>query len=277
MSEDNLSNMKNVLNQFQKKEPVDSTMNDEKYPYEIITLPSEGFYYSEENPLSSGKIKLRYPTAKHEDILLSKNLLNQQIAIDEFLKSLIVDYVNYSDILLGDINGIMYAARILLYGPKYLTEVTCPACGKKTENTFDLAGVEARPIDFENINASKGENLFEYTLPKANIKIKFSLLSQKDEQEIKAYTNKMKIKDKDLTTRYLFIIKEVNGIADKKHIKNFIENEFSSMDSSAFRDYYATLNPGVDITAEFVCKECGHQADMDIPLDKNFFWPSRRI
>ncbi len=40
-----------------------------KFPTEIIELPSKGLVYPEDNALSSGKIEMKYMTAKEEDIL----------------------------------------------------------------------------------------------------------------------------------------------------------------------------------------------------------------
>ena len=40
-----------------------------KFPTEIIDLPSKGLLYSSANPLSSGKVEMKYMTAKEEDIL----------------------------------------------------------------------------------------------------------------------------------------------------------------------------------------------------------------
>ena len=44
-------------------------MAEFKFPTEVIDLPSKGIVYSKENPLSSGKVEMKYMTAKEEDIL----------------------------------------------------------------------------------------------------------------------------------------------------------------------------------------------------------------
>ena len=40
-----------------------------KFPTETVELPSLGLIYPKDNPLSSGKIEMKYMTAKEEDIL----------------------------------------------------------------------------------------------------------------------------------------------------------------------------------------------------------------
>ena len=65
-------------------------MADYKFPTEMVELPSEGHFYFEGHPLSSGKVEIKYMTAKEEDILTSQNLIQQGTVIDVLLNSLIV-------------------------------------------------------------------------------------------------------------------------------------------------------------------------------------------
>ena len=62
-----------------------------KFPTEEVNLPSKGYYYPKQNPLASGKVEMKYMTAREEDILTSPNLLKQGTAIDKLLEALIVD------------------------------------------------------------------------------------------------------------------------------------------------------------------------------------------
>jgi hypothetical protein len=49
--------------------------NKFKFPTEIVELPSKGLVYPQENPLSSGKIEMKYMTAKEEDILTNQSYI----------------------------------------------------------------------------------------------------------------------------------------------------------------------------------------------------------
>ena len=55
-------------------------MAEQKFPSEVIDLPSEGKLYPEGHPLKNGKIELKYMTAKEEDILTSANLIKKGVA-----------------------------------------------------------------------------------------------------------------------------------------------------------------------------------------------------
>jgi len=60
-------------------------MSDNKFPSEIIDLPSEGKLYPEGHPLKEGKVEVKYMTAKEEDILTSQNLIKKGVVIDRFI------------------------------------------------------------------------------------------------------------------------------------------------------------------------------------------------
>ena len=83
--------------------------------------------YPEGHPLASGKIEIKYMTAREEDILTSLSLIQDGSVIDELLKSVVVTKVDFNDIIIGDKNAIMLATRILGYGKEYKAEITCRA------------------------------------------------------------------------------------------------------------------------------------------------------
>jgi hypothetical protein len=240
-------------------------------------LPSKGYLYSEESPLSSGWITLKYPTAKEEDILTSQQLIKKKTFIDEFLKALIVDKsINYEDLLLGDVNAIMIAARILAYGPNYQTRITCPSCDVKQTLNIDLS-------KFQNIKNSIEEpckNKFELILPISQVKIQFKLLTQgesKEAQKIAKRLKKVLGREVELSTRLKSSIISVNGDSTRKTINDFVDNALMSRDSLALRQKINSLMPNIDNTIHFECKECGYEEDIQLPLGTNFFWPDTEV
>lgn len=256
------------------------TINKE-YPYEVIDLPSNGHFYNENNPLSSGKIELLLPTAKHEDILTSKNLIQKGIVVDEFLKSIIHNKnVDYNELLIGDKSGILIAARILLYGTEYNAHVKCRNCGETGQFKIDLGNLEIKEIDFSKF--PKGINEFEYTLPYSKKLIKFKLLTHKDESTINIQLKKFKKYetggiDSEVTTRLSYLITEIDGITDMPKITQYIQNSLSSRDSLEFRKHLAEITPGMNTELEYECSSCGHAQSIQMPMDINFFWPSGRL
>ena len=118
-------------------------MEQQQFPTEEVTLPSKGLLYPEESPLRSGKISLKYMTAREEDILTNVNLIKNGTVLDKLLKSLIVTpNVNYDDLLVGDKNAILIAARVLGYGPEYDIQLKHPETGIESKATIDLTTID---------------------------------------------------------------------------------------------------------------------------------------
>ena len=104
-------------------------MSEFTTPTEKVELPSKGLVYPKENPLSSGVIEMKYMTAKEEDILMNQSYIKKGTAIDKLLTSLIVTEIDYDDMIVGDKNAVMIAARVLGYGPDYTFEYVSPNTG----------------------------------------------------------------------------------------------------------------------------------------------------
>lgn len=248
-------------------------MADYKFPTEMVELPSKGYFYYDGHPLSSGKVEVKYMTAKEEDILTSQNLIQQGTVIDKLLESLIVDKsIKLEDLLIGDKNAIMVAARILGYGKNY--EFTYDG----EEHKVDLSTLD--PIDLDFSKFTKGKNEFNFKLPNSEREIVFKLLTQKDENEVDSELVARKKLNKhqstELTTRMKKMILSVDGNSDRTFINNFIDNEFLSIDSLAFRQYLAEITPDVDMNTTVV-NSAGEEIEVTIPVTLRFFWPSAGI
>lgn len=243
---------------------------------EIIDLPSLGYFYPEGHPLQSGKLEMKYMTAKEEDILSSATLIKQGVVIDRLIQALIVDKINYNDLLVADKNGLLIAARILAYGPQYDVEVTCPNCGAKNNLNIDLYQFESKDLDFSKYK--KGETEFEYTFANGKT-ITYKFLTHGDEKaieaELKGYNKLRSLSgiDTQLSTRLKHIITSVEGNNDTAVINKFVDNMLSR-DSMQFRKHLKEVTPDIDLTFQFACDSCDHVDDkMQLPLGVSFFWP----
>jgi len=256
-----------------------SNNNLETYPSEMVDLPSKGFFYPKDNPLSKGTLRLRLPTAKHEDILTSKNLITRGIVIDEFLKSLIIDDINYDDLLLGDKSGLIIASRILLYGSEYETNTKCPSCNSTNDVTINLSDLKVKDINIDN--KIQGINEHDFILPYSKISIKYKYLTVRDEKGITSYIKKMKKHiggvEPETTTTLGFVITEVNGETDKSKIQRFISESMSTKDIREFKNHLNETIPGVDTDVFFECSSCGYETTLLMPMNVDFFWPSGKL
>ena len=251
---------------------------DSKFPTEVVELPSKGYFYPEDNPLSSGKVEMKYMTAKEEDILTSVNLSKKGLVIDMLLQSLIVDQnINYKDILIGDKNAIMVASRVLGYGKEYIVDID--GVGEESETvTIDLTALKDKEIDFSKFE--RGKNEFSFTLPNSKREITFKFLTSGDEDEVEKELkalNKLKNPiDPEMTTRLKRRITSVDGNSDQSNINKFVDNEFLSVDSLAFRDHISSITPDVDMNYSYVSSIDGEIKEITVPVTVQFFWPDTR-
>ena len=248
-------------------------MADYKFPTEMVELPSKGHFYFEGHPLSSGKVEVKYMTAKEEDILTSQNLIQQGTVVDKLLESLIVDKsIKIDDMLVGDKNAIMVSARILGYGKEY--DFTYDG----VEQSVDLTKLDAIDLDFSKF--TKGQNEFSFELPNSKRTVTFKLLSGNDEKTISAEIEARKKINKDvsveLTTRLKQMILSVDGKTEKSYINNFVDNEFLSRDSYALREYLVDITPDVDMSVK-ITNSIGKEVEVAVPITVRFFWPSAGV
>mgnify|MGYP003115992192 CR=1 FL=1 len=258
-------------------------------PTEFVDLPSQGRFYAEDHPLKGvDSVEIRFMTAKDEDILTSKSLLKKGVAIDRFLQNIIVDKaVKVQDLLIGDKNALVVAARITGYGADYTTKVSCPACGTSQEYEFDLedsvvknGGLESVAEEMPKISesvsmAEDGSWLVE--CPKSKVTVGLQLMNGHHEKFLAksaAMKKKQKLPESLLTDHLRQIIISVNGNKEPRNINKFVD-VMPAMDSRFLRSVYEKLMPNVDLTQHFECHSCGFEQEMEVPFTTDFFWSKR--
>lgn len=251
-------------------------MAELKLPTEEVSLPSKGLLYPKDSPLSAGKISMKYMTAREEDILTNSNFIRQGTVINKLLQSLIVTPINYDELLIGDKNAIIIAARILGYGQDYSCKYV-NAQGQETEATVDLSKLEEKKI--ETSLYANGNN-FTFTLPKSGNTVTFKLLTHGDEKKIDAEVKGLKKINpnatSDVTTRLKYIITSINGDIEQKAIRDFVDNYLLAPDARALREYYAKVQP--DIEMKFIPEDDSYTGEgIAIPISLNFFWPDAGV
>ena len=252
-------------------------MAETKFPTEVVDLPSKGYFYPEDNPLSSGQIEIKYMTAREEDILTSQNLITKGIVLDKLLESLVVDKkIDLNSMLIGDKNALFIASRVLAYGKEYTFDYI-DNTGLSKEHTHDLTKLKDKKIDFSK--HEKGKNLFSFKLLHAERTIEFKLLTDGDEREVgKEVEALSKVSGgvtKEVTTRYKKMIISVDGNSEQAFVNNFVDNEFFTQDSQAFRTHYQEITPDIDM--DIVIDDGGEGVEITVPMTVRFFWPSVKL
>jgi len=253
---------------------------ESKFPTEVINLPSKGWFYPAESPLSTGTLELKMMTAKEEDILTSPNLIQKNIVLDKLLEAVTVNKaIVIDDMLICDRNAAFFAIRRLAYGDAYEATLTCGRCGKENNITINLDKMDNRPFDFEKY--PKGENTFQFKLPYSGHTVTFKLLTKKDEnlidQELKGMEKVSKDLRKEITTRLGHIIVSLNGNTERAAIRRFVNEELVSKDSLALRTHLRETMPDIDTTFDFQCTNCNLERKEETPMGVSFFWPNTGV
>ncbi len=243
-------------------------MSEYKFPTEEVELPSKGLIYDKENPLSSGKVEIKYMTAKEEDILSNQSYIQKGTVLDKLLRSVVVNKdINIDDLIVGDKNALLIATRILGYGKEY--EVTLNGMNY----TLDISTLENKEIDDTEYEAGKNE--FTFTTPSTGTILTYQLATGRVEKQIEreiAGLKKLKKENTaDLTTRLKYLITSVDGSSEKKDIRDFIDNKFLARDSRAFREHVSSTQPDVNLSYILDNGE-----EVSVPIGLNFFWPDYR-
>lgn len=243
-------------------------MSEFKMPTEVVDLPSKGLLYPKTNPLSSGNVEMKYMTAKEEDILTNQSYIQKGIVLDKLLQSLIVSDIDYNDLIIGDKNAIMIAARILGYGKDYSFQY------KGQDVTVDLTTMQDKPFDESLI--TQGVNEFKFTLPKSGTNLTFKILTHGDELKIDRELEGLKKISKDnvpeLSTRLKYMITSIEDNREPKVIRGFVDNYLLAQDSRALREYIRKIQPDIDLKFDFDGPN-GVEEGVALPIGLSFFWP----
>jgi hypothetical protein len=240
-------------------------------PTEMVELPSKGLLYPKDSPLATGKIEMKYMTAKEEDILTNINFIKNGTVIDKLLQSLIITPIDYNQLLVGDKNAIMVAARILAYGKDYEIEY------KGESITVDLSALENKELD--ETKYTKGSNEFTFQLPHTSNVVTFKVLTHGDEklidQEIKGLQKIHKDNLTEVTTRLKRTITSVNGLTETKDIREFVDKYLLSKDARALREEYSKVSPDMELNFTYTNVN-GDEEVADLPIGISFFWPDSK-
>ena len=264
------------------QQPVEKAFDPLSFvaPTEFVDLPSKG-NYPEGHPLHGQEvIEMRFMTAKEEDILSSQTLLKKGLAIERMLDSLIINKsIKAQDLLIGDRNALIIAARISGYGANYKTQLACPSCGDRNTFDFDLTKQKIHESqENEDLGLTKLDNgNFTCKMPYSKFNIEFRLLDGKDEQyltKLMSDKKKRKMLETTLTDQFKLMVVSIEGHADRSIVSKYVNN-MPTLDSTQLRACYKIAAPDVKVKDSFECDSCGFQQEMEVPFNTDFFWPNR--
>ena len=141
----------------------------------------------------------------------------------------------------------------------------------------DLTALKDKETDVSKVE--KGKNEFPFTLPNSKRNITFKILTWGDddsiEKELEALEKVGAEVRSEMTTRLKRRITSVDGDNTQSVVNNFVDNEFLSVDSLAFRQYADEITPDVDMTYTYT-SILGDEKEIVVPMTTQFFWPTAR-
>lgn len=239
-----------------------------------IDLPSKGYPYSSESPLSKGFIQLKYPTACQEDILTNPQYVSNGTWMDEFVKALIVDStINYDQILLCDKESLIIYSRIMAYGSQYkMGQTICRDCLHKYNVDVMLNQIKTKQLSKDML--SQNNNLM---LKFQDDQIQYKLLNSDDEKKIKdqlkgyqKLSKSMRISQNIITLKYSIV--SINKNNDSSYILNYLKN-MNMLRFRKFKRYITDTLPGVQMNIQYKCPNCSSIHNYPIKITFQFFWP----
>lgn len=251
---------------------------------QLVELPSRGKFYPPDSPLYNVEnIEIREMTAKEEDILTNKSYIKKGIIVDKLLESIIVDKnISVQNILIGDKNAIMIAARENAYGPTYDIFTNCLNCGKKNNITVDLS--EVKKTYAVDLPGDESDDVVRKTvagdvsivLPKTKWIVTCKMMNGEDEQKIFKIVEEKRLRnevaDMSILEQLNIIIKEINFTDDKEILKTALDNMPAS-DAKFLRDKYYSVVPNISIDKRYICSSCTEEQEVEVPFTEEFFWP----
>jgi len=259
-----------------------NVMKDEfgwEVPIELIPLPTRGLIYNPDSTLyNTDALKIKAMTAREEDILASPAFHKEGTALTHLINACLVDKsINCDDMINGDRMALMIGIRVTGYGPEYHASSACKSCGQNNEILIDLTSI---PIKRLNIKpSSAGENRFEFKLPITKKAIIFKYNTAREERERNVANKSMqKVTGASISNNVTSFLENsivsVDGITDRMKIKHFVMN-MPAFDSKALRKFIIDSEPGMDMSCEFECKNCGTHNESTMPMTSEFFWPTK--
>ena len=255
---------------------TDEKSDTSKFPTEIIELPSGGKLYPKDHPLSKGKVEMKYMTAREEDILTNQSYIKSGVVLDKLFQALLVTKFNYNDLLVGDKNAIMIAARVLGYGKDYEFDTETPSGDKQTINV-DLTKLIDKEVDYSGVDAESQS--ITLTLPASKRTVVVGLMTHGIQKKIDTEEKGLKKlkRDASVTTMLKHVIKSIDGNEESKTIRYFVDNELFAIDARYIRSEIKKITPDVDLTVDCIDEEDGEPFRSNLNIGLDFFWPDTKL
>lgn len=243
-----------------------------------FTLPSRGVMYG-----GISTIEVRPFKTAEEKLLASLTPKNWNPVINKVIKQTLGTDLDPKEVTIGDRLTLLVWLRIQTYGSIYSATVTCPACKKKSKENIDLNELEPEMVD-ESLVVPE-----TITLKATKAKVTLELMCNRHEMEAEEFLDRqsqMVAKSQGNDLWFLRYASTIIGITKPDGVelealtmnlkKKFLE-KIPPRDFAQIRYWHAKNDHGVDLRFDFECKICNNEAELAVPMELDFFLPTRSM
>tara|TARA_Y100001937_G_C7127524_1_gene335561 strand:+ start:2386 stop:3246 length:861 start_codon:yes stop_codon:yes gene_type:complete len=246
-------------------------------PTEVVPLPSGGNFYDEGSALSGkDSLEIKQMTAKEEEILANVSFIEDGSLLNRLLASILIDTsVDPEELLQGDREALVYAARRISYGPEYAVKQHCENCGQETTFLYDLSEYTVTPSNPQGAEKDESTGLYNVLLPQSGVKVGLKHLTMQDEEFLKEQedrASKLNIESSKTINFLKRVVVEANGVTDQMMLNKLFE-VLPVLDIRKIKKISKSIIPTMDTKQEVACGNCGHVAEREVPFSLGFFWP----
>ena len=253
-----------------------------------LQLASKGYLYQDRIP--DGMVNVNAWGIPQERILIAPSIGFTE-TVSRLIKQLTDCPILPGELLLVDRWHLFIYMRCLSCGGDYAFTYKCAECNAKQRYRMDLEkDLEVKYIDDESMLAELGvasiDEPFELKFPGNGHTIKWRMLRGDDEVAVEKYVNQMKQRsqrslpkgeDPGFTYRLARRIVEIDGVEPTISDSLAFIELLVGKDTLALRQAISAIDIGIAQEIRPVCEECGWENEVDLPLDKTFFRPERRV
>ena len=253
-----------------------------KLPGRIFQLPSKGLFYDSSvlaDHVKNGEIEVRPLSAFAEIKLRSADMLFSGRAIREVCLECIPDILIPEKLISKDVDAIFCFLRIVTYGS--VMKIKSVHCQKHSVHTYKI-NVEDIISNANNQILDNIDLLFNYNLS-TDQTIELKPVTFQDALETThlqaaihknflAGENVQELIETTMTEDVLSVIKNVDGISDKKQIKEWIASLQRTVFDEIIERAKESSEWGYNLQVDLTCKDCNTIYKHDLELNPiNFF------
>tara|TARA_Y100001963_G_scaffold152926_1_gene238644 strand:- start:674 stop:1114 length:441 start_codon:yes stop_codon:yes gene_type:complete len=134
---------------------------------------------------------------------------------------------------------------------------------------------DSQETPIEGVTGPNSSGNYIITLPMTKAKFEVKLMNGRDE---KAFSKRLETRKRKklgealMTDQFKTFTVTINGVGNNRQMFNFIDN-LPVRDSRFLRTAYAKISPAMQLKYDFVCQECDHGQEVEVPITAQFFWP----